>query len=98
MKSFTDILTNSQLAIAKNKLKPIANRLEERKRVRNFHTVDILLRQYEDLIEEKYIPWFAERLYTIPFDQIHTAGKEARRGRNPKRLFAFLIKKYSGVY
>lgn len=71
----------------KNKIKPIANST----------IVDRLLADYQDLIAPEYKKWFAARFYYLPFDSIHRAASEARHdGKNPQRLFAYLIKKIAG--
>lgn len=78
-----------------NQKDPIANRKKEfipignRTKLRNFHTVDLLLKDYSDLIDERYRHWFAQRLYYLPLDLIHRYASEARQeGRDPMRLFA----------
>ena len=77
---------NSQLAIGINKFKPIAN----------CKLVDKLLDTYTELIDPSYKKWFASRFYSISPEMVERAASEARvDGKNPKKLFVFLIKKYS---
>jgi hypothetical protein len=75
---------------------PIANRSKLINPIGNSQLVDMLLRDYAELIDPNYTKWFAKRFYTLPFDAIHRAASEARAdGDDPRRLFAHLIKKLS---
>lgn len=80
-----------------NSSSPIGNRDLSQLPIGNRDTsalVDLLLADYTDLIDPAYQKWFAKRFYTIPFDQIHAAASEARHdGKDPKRMFSFLIKR-----
>jgi len=91
--SVTEILTNTK----QDKL-PIANSQLDKSfnPIANSQLVDRLLSDYSDLIEPTHVKWFAKRFYTLSFDAIHRAAGEAKAdGKDPKRLFAFLIKKAS---
>lgn len=77
------------IGLNKTKFNPIAYRIKTDSKI-----VDKLLDDYSELIDSRYVHWFAKRFYYIPFDTIHRCASEARQdGKNPQRLFAFLIKK-----
>lgn len=83
-----DPIANSQLDKSFN---PIGNRREQTSII-----VDRLLDDYSELIDQRYAKWFAKHFYRLPFNAIHRAASEARHdGKDPKRLFAHLIRKYS---
>lgn len=87
-----------QISSIINQKDPIANRRSDKnlKPIANSLLVDTLLSDYSDLIDHTYVKWFAKRFYTMPFDLIHRCASEARQdGKNPQRLFVFLIKKNS---
>lgn len=87
MQTTSDILTNSPIGNRIKNLKPIGNR-------QLVKTVDQLLAEYDELIEPEYKKWFAEKFYLIHPDVVRRCASEAKQeGKNPKRLFSFLIKK-----
>lgn len=59
-------------------------------------TVDQLLIKHAELIEQPYAKWFAKRFYSISPEIVDRLASEARAdGKNPARLFSYLIKKYA---
>ncbi len=78
---------NSQLPIGKS-LKPIANS----------QLVDAMLEDYAHLIDASYAKWFARRFQYMSADEVAKCASEAKAdGKDPKRLFSFLIKKRSAI-
>ena len=81
-----DTIDNRTIGLNKE-LKPIDNRISP-------SIVDRLLQDYQELIDPAYIPWFAKRFYPLGMDHIHQCASQARQdAKDPKRLFAYLIKK-----
>lgn len=75
---------------------PIANRQSDKtlKPIANSLLVDQLLKDYSDLIQPTYKKWFAQRFYTVPAERVANLASEARAdGKDPQKLFAFLIKR-----
>lgn len=80
---------NSQLPIGLKRLKPIANS----------QLVDTMLQDYAHLMDASYIKWFAGKFQYMSAEEVARCASEAQAdGKDPKRLFSFLIKKRSGQY
>lgn len=59
-------------------------------------TVDSLLNEYSSLIDVRYTSWFASRFMYMSAEGVARCASEATAdGKDPKRLFAFLIRKRS---
>lgn len=86
-------------SVSYNQKDPIDNRVKEVSSnpivLLDSTTVDLLLRDYQDLIDERYVHWFAKRFYTLSFDTIHKLASQARHDyrNSPQRLFSYLINK-----
>lgn len=75
-------------------MQPIANRQSDIKIKTNSQLVDILLMDCENLIEPEYQKWFARKFYDLDESTVRQLASEAKAdGKNPKRLFCYLINK-----
>lgn len=84
--------TSSVQSIIKD---PIANRVKPEKPIANSLLVDQLFGEYSELIDKRYKLWFLKRFNHMNPELIRRAASEAKAdGKNPQRLFTFLIKKY----
>lgn len=86
MNHISETIANSQLDKSFN---PIANS-------QSVATVDQLLIEYSALIEPQFAKWFAKCFYTMQPEVVHKLASEAKvDGKYPKRLFAYLVRKYA---
>jgi hypothetical protein len=54
---------------------------------------DMALTMYNDLISDKYREWYCKMFYEIGRERFATLAAQARAdGKNPARLFSFLLK------
>lgn len=73
---------------------PIGNRIKTSNPIANSQLVDHLLIKHSELIDPLYIKWFAGRFYSLGAERVDRCASEAKAdGKNPRRLFAFLVKK-----
>lgn len=63
----------------------------------SYQTVETLLEECSDIIDQRYKPWFAKRLYRLNKNSVLTAAKLARQdGKNPHKYFSQMIKDAPG--
>ena len=84
-----------------NSYSPIANRDKVLKPIGNSLLVDRMLSDCGDLIDPRYLKWFAARFYHIKPEMVQRAASEARQDakQSSQRLFAHIIgKMYKQVH
>lgn len=55
--------------------------------------IDQLLIEYSDLINPSFKAWYCKRFSALGIDNVHKYASQARAdGRQPSKLFSFLIK------
>lgn len=67
--------------------------LNEVKTIDNCTTVDRALEQVSDLITTEFKPWYAKQAYRLGADRFMGIAADARRGRNPAKLFSYLLRR-----
>lgn len=90
---------NTTASVINNKLNTIDYRTIEVKTIKPIDysndpkTVDILLKECADLIDQRYIPWFAKRFYKLDKNSILEAASVARQdGKSSQNYFSHMIK------
>lgn len=58
----------------------------------DYRTIDRVLDATADLIQPQYKKWFAKQALRIGADRYMGIASDARTGKNPDRLFVFLLR------
>lgn len=54
---------------------------------------NVALSQYKDLVSDEFKPWYCKKFYELGAEKFHQIAGQARHGKNPRRLFSYLLKK-----
>lgn len=90
MSNFRDILESrqQQLATGSNFVRPTGKCTAVQ-----LAAVDRTLGEIADLTEAKFKRWYAQQVIRLGCDRVLGLASDARQGRDPKKLFSYLLKR-----